>query len=151
MSAPALERPWMKAYALGATDGWSIEPAAAKRVWMDETYKRLAYPFDAAPPEVQHGFHDFVQGRSANIAVAEQGGYETQRDYHAGRYPDGSAARYPSDDASAGAPTHRTASRSSPSGAKPFAPLFWMHDTFRRATRRFLISKFSAKKNSASC
>ena len=249
MSAPVLERPWLKAYALGATEGWSIEPAGAKRDWMDETFKRLAYrclpliaanqagwvirsavsftatwsgkpdnrgvriaydadsaaqsdaavshfgggvltfvlpwlfrtspgyglllrgptnepkehaaaldavietdwspytftmnwrilrpetpvrfekgepichlqpfalgllerfdcsvePFDAAPPELQRGLHSFVQARSANIAVAEQGGYDTQRDYYAGRYPDGSAAHYPGDDAVACTPTH---------------------------------------------
>ncbi len=52
-------------------------------------------PFAAAPPEIQKGFDDFVQRRSANIAVAPQGQYESQRDYFAGRYPDGSSARYP--------------------------------------------------------
>jgi hypothetical protein len=52
-------------------------------------------PFAAAPPEIQKGFDDFVQRRSANIAVAPRGQYESQRDYFAGRYPDGSSARYP--------------------------------------------------------
>jgi hypothetical protein len=52
-------------------------------------------PFSAAPDELRRGFDDFVNRRSANIAVAPQGGYESQRDYFAGRYPDGSPARYP--------------------------------------------------------
>jgi Family of unknown function (DUF6065) len=54
-------------------------------------------PFEAAPAEIRQGFHDFVNRRSSNIAVAPQGQYETQRDYFAGRYPDGSPARYPAD------------------------------------------------------
>jgi hypothetical protein len=52
-------------------------------------------PFAAAPEEIRQGFDDFVNRRSANIAVAPQGHYESQRDYFAGRFPDGSAARYP--------------------------------------------------------
>jgi hypothetical protein len=251
MSAAAAESPWLKAYELGSTDGWAIEPAPARRDWMDATFKRLAYrclplvtgnqagwvirspcsfravwsgkqdnrgiriaydsdaaarapiavshfgggiltfvlpwlfrtspgygllvrgptnepkehvvaldaivetdwapytftmswrllhadtpvrfvqgepicliqpfrldllesfdcviePFTAAPEDLQQGFRDFVERRSANIAVAEQGGYETQRDYYAGRFPDGSAARYSVDAATAGQPTHRT-------------------------------------------
>ena len=50
--------------------------------------------YDALPAEVQKGFQDFVQRRSVAAAVAPQGHYETQRDYFAGRFPDGSAARY---------------------------------------------------------
>lgn len=50
--------------------------------------------YDSLPPDVQQGFQDFVQRRSAASAVAQQGHYETQRDYFAGRYPDGSPARY---------------------------------------------------------
>lgn len=231
-------RPWLKAYALGSTDGWSIEPASPKRDWMDATFKKIAYrclplvaanqagwvvrcpanltavwsgrpdnrgvrvsydadcarfegiaishfgsgvltfvlpwlfrtspgyglllrgmtndvkdnaipldgvvetdwspytftmnwklvrgdvpvrfakgdavcmiqpfrldlleqfdcsfvPFAQAPPEIQRGFDDFVNRRSANIAVAPQGQYEAQRDYFAGRFPDGSPACYP--------------------------------------------------------
>jgi uncharacterized protein DUF6065 len=76
-------------------------------------------PFEAAPVEIRQGFHDFVNRRSANIAVAPQGQYETQRDYFAGRYPDGSAARYPEEapsrqssepqgDGTQTTPTHRT-------------------------------------------
>lgn len=250
MSAAASERPWLKAYALGTTDGWAIEPSPARREWMDATFKRLAYrclplvaanqagwvirspasftavwsgkqdnrgvriaydseaaartniavshfgggvltfvlpwlfrtspgyglllrgptnepkehaaaldavvetdwspytftmswrllraetpvrflqgepvcliqpfaldllerfdcsvePFAAAPAELRRGFQDFVERRSANIAVAEQGGYETQRDYYAGRFPDGAPARYSGEDA-ANRPTHRT-------------------------------------------
>lgn len=251
MSTAPPPRPWLKAYALASTDGWSIEPAPAKRAWMDETFKRIAYrclpliaanqagwvircpatftatwsgkpdnhgvrivpdsastpaahvavshfgsgvltfvlpwlfrtspgyglllrgpanepkehaapldalvetdwspytftmnwrilraetpvrfvkgeaicllqpfrldllesfdcsfePFDAAPLDTRRGFDDFVQRRSVNIAVAEQGGYETQRDYYAGRFPDGSPARYPSESAAPSEPTHRT-------------------------------------------
>jgi hypothetical protein len=52
-------------------------------------------PFADAPPEIQRGFGDFVQGRARNIERAPQGQYTTQRDYFAGRYPDGSPARYP--------------------------------------------------------
>lgn len=238
--APEPQRPWLKAYVLGSAEGWSIEPASAKRVWMDATFKRIAYrclpliaanqagwvirspasftavwsgepnnhgvrvtfdtdsahlagtaishfgsgvltfvlpwlfrtspgyglllrgptndfkenaapldavvetdwspytftmnwkllrgnvpvrfekgdaicmiqpfplalleqvdcsfaPFADAPPEIRQGFDDFVHRRSAGIAVAPQGQYETQRDYFAGRYPDGTAARYPVD------------------------------------------------------
>jgi hypothetical protein len=50
--------------------------------------------YDSLPPELQKGFQDFVHRRTAASAVAEQGHYETQRDYFAGRYPDGSPARY---------------------------------------------------------
>ena len=50
--------------------------------------------YDSLPAEVQEGFEDFVQRRSAASAVAPQGQYETQRDYFAGRFPDGSPARY---------------------------------------------------------
>jgi Family of unknown function (DUF6065) len=235
---PRSQRPWLKAYELGSTDGWSIEPAPPKRDWMDATFKKIAYrclpliaanqagwvvrcpanfwatwsgkpdnhgvrvvydsdsahlagtaishfgsgvltfvlpwlfrtspgyglllrgltnevrdnavpldavvetdwspytftmnwkivrgdvpvrfakgdavcmiqpfalelleqldcsfePFAAAPQEIRQGFDDFVNRRSANIAVAPQGQYESQRDYFAGRYPDGSPARYP--------------------------------------------------------
>jgi hypothetical protein len=52
-------------------------------------------PFADAPPEIQRGFDDFVHGRARNIEKAPQGQYATQRDYFAGRYPDGSPARYP--------------------------------------------------------
>jgi hypothetical protein len=38
-----MSRLWLKAYAVGATDGWSIEPASSKREWMDATYKKIAY------------------------------------------------------------------------------------------------------------
>jgi hypothetical protein len=249
MSVAAADRPWLKAYELGPADGWVIEPAPARRDWMDATFKRLAYrclpliaanqagwvirspvsfnavwsgkqdnrgvridydseprahiavshfgggvltfvlpwlfrtspgfglllrgptnepkenvvaldafvetdwspytftmswrllraetmvrfvqgepicliqpfrldllerfdcavePFTAAPEDLQRGFRDFVERRSANIAVAEQGGYETQRDYYAGRFPDGSAARYSGDGPAGGQPSHCT-------------------------------------------
>jgi hypothetical protein len=52
-------------------------------------------PFADAPPEIQRGFDDFVHGRGRNLEKAPQGQYATQRDYFAGRYPDGSPARYP--------------------------------------------------------
>jgi hypothetical protein len=52
-------------------------------------------PVEAAPRELREGFDAFVNRRSANIAVAPQGQYESQRDYFAGRFPDGSPARYP--------------------------------------------------------
>jgi hypothetical protein len=35
-------RPWLKAYELASTEGWSIEPAPAKREWMDATFKPLS-------------------------------------------------------------------------------------------------------------
>ena len=238
-SGKPVPRLWLKAYALGSTEGWSIEPAPARRQWMDETYKKIAYrclplvaanqagwvvrcpanftatwsgkidnygvdvayapdsahlantalshfgsgvltfvlpwlfrtppgigllvrglanevkdnaipldgiietdwspftftmswkivrsgvpvhfrrgdpvcmiqpialgllerfdcsfePGTALPEELQQGFHDFVQKRSAAAAVAPRGDYETQRDYFMGRYPDGSPASYPS-------------------------------------------------------
>ena len=73
--------------------------------------------YESLPPDVQKGFQDFVNRRSAASAVARQGHYETQRDYFAGRYPDGSAARYAtgagearaeSEGARSNAPEHRT-------------------------------------------
>ena len=89
-------------------------------------------PLAAAPRELREGFDAFVNRRSANNAVAPQGQYEAQRDYFAGRYPDGSPARYPAesaapaegpaaDCASSGAfaePRHRTSF-----GLRPFAKL----------------------------
>jgi hypothetical protein len=90
-------------------------------------------PFAAAPRELREGFDAFVNRRSTNIAVAPQGQYESQRDYFAGRYPDGSPARYPAetdvpakcpalDRPSSGAlaeprPRHRTSFE-----LRPFAP-----------------------------
>jgi len=81
--------------------------------------------YDSLPPDVQKGFQDFVNRRSSASAVAQQGHYETQRDYFAGRYPDGSAARY-----ATGAGEARAESEAAPSSApehrttfdlKPFA------------------------------
>ncbi len=88
-------------------------------------------PLTAAPPELREGFDAFVNGRSANNAVAPQGRYEAQRDYFAGRYPDGSPARYPAETREPGEcpavdrrlsgalaePQHRTGF-----GLRPFAP-----------------------------
>jgi hypothetical protein len=37
------QRPWLKAYSLGAVDDWAIEAASPKRDWMDETFKKIAY------------------------------------------------------------------------------------------------------------
>ena len=37
------QRLWLKAYAIGSTEGWVIEPAPSKRDWMDDTYKKIAY------------------------------------------------------------------------------------------------------------
>ena len=50
--------------------------------------------YEALPADVRNGFEDFVHRRSAASALAPQGRYETQRDYFAGRYPDGSPPRY---------------------------------------------------------
>jgi hypothetical protein len=36
-------RLWLKAYSVGPTDGWSIEPAPVKREWMDATFQKNAY------------------------------------------------------------------------------------------------------------
>jgi hypothetical protein len=87
--------------------------------------------YDALPAELRKGFEDFVHRRSAASALAPQGRYETQRDYFAGRYPDGSSARYATSsteqgssgageatrsEAEATAPKHRTAF-----DLKPFA------------------------------
>lgn len=80
-------------------------------------------PFTSAPAEIQKGFYDFVDRRAANHAVAPQGGYEPQRDYFLGRYPDGSPARYPSGTV-APPPTrcpmqHRAPDHADPSSAAP--------------------------------
>jgi hypothetical protein len=88
-------------------------------------------PLTAAPRELREGFNAFVNGRSANNAVAPQGQYEAQRDYFAGRYPDGSPARYPAETGALAncpavdrglsgepaEPQHRTGL-----GLRPFAP-----------------------------
>jgi hypothetical protein len=263
------QRPWLKAYGLAATDGWSIEPAPAKRDWMDATFKKIAYrclplvaanqagwvvrcpatftatwsgkpdnhgvqivyepdsahlagvavshfgsgvltfvlpwlfrtspgfglllrgltnevkdnavaldavvetdwspytftmnwkivrggipvrfakgeavcmiqpfalasleqfdcsiePFAAAPPEIQQGLDDFIHRRSANIAVAPRGQYEAQRDYFAGRYPDGSPAHYPAAGPAAqrpiGCPAGEGVSNGAPSAAEQREP-----------------------------
>ena len=73
--------------------------------------------YESLPADVQKGFQDFVQRRSAATAVAPQGHYETQRDYFAGRYPDGSPAHYGT------CPVERRAeSDAAPSGADAPAP-----------------------------
>ncbi|HVZ93248.1 MAG TPA: DUF6065 family protein [Phycisphaerales bacterium] len=38
-----MSRLWLKAYPIGSTEGWTIEPAPHKREWMDATYKKVAY------------------------------------------------------------------------------------------------------------
>jgi hypothetical protein len=84
-------------------------------VAMLETFDCSFESFGEAPAEIRRGFDDFVNRRSANIAVAEQGQYASQRDYFAGRFPDGSPARYPDDE--------RTALRTCPaSGSHPSDP-----------------------------
>jgi len=50
--------------------------------------------YDSLPPDVRKGFEDFAHRRSVASAVAPQDHYDTQRDYFAGRYPDGAVAHY---------------------------------------------------------
>jgi hypothetical protein len=79
--------------------------------------ERFDCTFESAgslPADLRKGFDDFAHKRSAAAVVAPQGGYQTQRDYFAGRYPDGSPARYPPDPIAAGGGT-RPAEASPPS------------------------------------